>query len=108
MVTAATAGSGDITDMDCSSAEIEELIKEVRALLILNPTFTPTHPLSHLMHFITTWLFCHFFFLISTPCRLLQHPLHRAYTLPHDLCDYEVCKVCLVDNNLLFFSTGRM
>uniref|UniRef100_A0A671UZQ7 Interferon regulatory factor 8 n=1 Tax=Sparus aurata TaxID=8175 RepID=A0A671UZQ7_SPAAU len=38
MAMAATTSSGDITDMDCSPAELEELIKEVRLSVTLQTT----------------------------------------------------------------------
>lgn len=42
MAMTAKTSSGDITDMDCSSAEIEELIKEVRPFLTLSLTSAPS------------------------------------------------------------------
>lgn len=53
MTMAATTSSGDITDMDCSPAELDELIKEVRLPPLLYRSFDLfSHlsftPISHL------------------------------------------------------------
>lgn len=41
---AAPASCGDITDVDCSPAELEELIKEVRPLSLISTDEIPLSP----------------------------------------------------------------
>lgn len=98
---AATTSTGDITDMDCSPAEIEEFIKEVRLLLTLNTycylSFSPRHICTH---FTLPWLprsFCVTFFsdnhTLPSPPTLVAPSL---LTLPLGLHDCKVYKGALL------------
>ena len=90
MAMAAPTSSGDLTD--CSPAEIEEFIKEVRLLLTSNMTFTSLlsplssllSPLSSLLHpftFDALCLYCpspqcYCFYVITLRCLHQHHPVH--------------------------------
>ncbi len=100
MAMAATTSSGEMTDMDCSPAELEEFIKEVRLLLTLNHRLNHiSHlsfsPLSHL--FLDTFIAAQLFFshchTVLSPPTLVAPSMHL---LPLDLHYCEAYKGALL------------
>lgn len=106
----AKTSSVDITDMDCSSAEIEELIKEVRPFLTLNhclPLTSGPSPSSVIcvsrcaslpLSLFVTFFLSDYHTVLSPPSLFAQ----SMHTLPHDLHDYEVYKGALLTTYCFF------
>lgn len=96
---ALTSSSGDITDMDCSSADLEELIKEVKQVCV--SFFHPFLPFLSLSIFLTnfTLFFSVFLFycLSSSLIFCLYHPLSTILPLLFlNMYDYMYDCWCIV------------
>ena len=94
---ALTSSPGDITDMDCSSAHLEELIKEVKQVCF--SFFHPFLPFLSLSIFLTNFTLSVFLFYCRSSSLLfcLYPPLSTILPLLFlNMCDYMYDCWCMV------------